>query len=170
MPIQECEWDTPGGFTNGGPGDSHLRVPRSLFLSMNYGHSPGSAVPIGEIGGGRERPPLFASRIGILAGAVFTRVTSPGGSLPSYSSLREGPFDDARKPIVALKGIHSPTGHNMVYVLLQAKSSLMVRSKNEDSPRLPERHRQAPRRSGKGFHRDQDAGGILIRTIVEVFE
>ena len=32
--------------------DSQILFPRSHFLSMNSGHIPGSAVPIGEIGGG----------------------------------------------------------------------------------------------------------------------
>ena len=82
MPIQECEWDTSGGFTNSGPGDSQIRFPRSLFLSMSYGHIPGSVVPIGEIGGGRERPPCFASRIGTATGAVFTCAASPGRVAP----------------------------------------------------------------------------------------
>ena len=41
VPIRECEWDTPGGFTNGGPGDSQIRFPRSLCLALSYGHIPG---------------------------------------------------------------------------------------------------------------------------------
>ena len=41
-PIRECEWDTPGGFTKSGPGDSQVRVPRSFFLSVSYGlRTPG---------------------------------------------------------------------------------------------------------------------------------
>ena len=31
-PIRESEWDTPGGFTNGGPGDSQMRFPRSFVF------------------------------------------------------------------------------------------------------------------------------------------
>ena len=31
-----CEWDTRGGFTKSGPGDSQMRVPRSFFLSVSY--------------------------------------------------------------------------------------------------------------------------------------
>ena len=58
---------------------------------MSYGHIPGSAVALGEIGGGRERPPCIPSRIG---SAVQADVHSPwprlGGSPPSPISLREG--------------------------------------------------------------------------------
>ena len=45
VPIRECEWDMRGGFTKSGPGDSQLRFPRSLFLSILYGHIPGFDVP-----------------------------------------------------------------------------------------------------------------------------
>ena len=58
---------------------------------MNYDHTPGFAVPLGEIGGGRERPPLFAARIGRGGVAQFTFAQHAlGGSLPSQLSLREG--------------------------------------------------------------------------------
>ena len=47
---------------------SPLNVHVHFFLSRcplyGYGSTPGLAVPIGDFGGGRERPPLFASRIG----------------------------------------------------------------------------------------------------------
>ena len=46
----------PGGFTKSGLDNSQRRFPGSLCLSIRYGHIPGFAVPIGEIGGGRERP------------------------------------------------------------------------------------------------------------------
>ena len=77
-PIQECEKDTTGGFTNGGPGDSQVRLTGSLCLSFCYGQIFGSAVPIGEIGSGRDRPPYFASRIGTAASVNFTRARTAG--------------------------------------------------------------------------------------------
>ena len=94
MPIRQCEWDTPGGFTNGGPGDSQIRFPRFLFLSMNYEHIPGSAVLLGEIGGGRERPPPFLlpgsgtaalrkSHLRNAAGGVAPVPLIPGGKAPA---------------------------------------------------------------------------------------
>ena len=56
----------------------------------------GPPRPNGEIGGGRERPPLFAARCGRGGAAQFTFAQHPlGGSLPSKISLREGPCEDS---------------------------------------------------------------------------
>ena len=49
---------------------------------MSYGHIPGSAVPIGEIGGGRERPPFLDLSIGTAGGAIFTRAVPLGRVAP----------------------------------------------------------------------------------------
>ena len=82
VPIQECERDIRGGITRIGPGDSQIRFPRSHFFSMNCGHIPGSAVPLGEIGGGRERPPFLPPGSAPVAGVVFTRAAPPGRVAP----------------------------------------------------------------------------------------
>ena len=86
LPIQECEKDKTGGFTKSGPVDSQRRFPRFFCLSCNYGHIPGSALPIGEIGSGRERPPCFASRIGTVVWRNFHLRDTPweGRSRPKY--------------------------------------------------------------------------------------
>ena len=78
-PIRECEWDTPGGFTKSGPGDSQNRVPRFFFLSVSYGPEPrvGGAAP----GDWRWTgvPPLFAARSGRGGIAQFTIAQHPLG-------------------------------------------------------------------------------------------
>ena len=58
-------------------------------LRSGYGSPRGSAVPLGESGDGRERPPFFASRIGnkgqadvhgrAIALGGRSRLTIPGG-------------------------------------------------------------------------------------------
>ena len=65
---------------------SLTRCPR-----CSYGSTRGLAMPIGEFGGGRERPPLFASRIGTAGQAdVHCRAIAwEGRSRPKYP-WREG--------------------------------------------------------------------------------
>ena len=46
------------------PFDVHGHFSLTCCPRFSYGSPSGLAVPIGEFGGGRERPPLFASRIG----------------------------------------------------------------------------------------------------------
>ena len=54
---------------------------------------PATGWPHGENGGGRERPPLFAARIGRGGVAQFTFAQHPlGGSLPSQLSLAGRPL------------------------------------------------------------------------------
>ena len=58
---------------------------------FSYGSTYGSAVPIGEIGGGRERPPLFASRIGNAGQAdVHCRAIAGEGRCRAIYPWREG--------------------------------------------------------------------------------
>ena len=53
---------------------------------------PATGWPLGEIGGGRERPPLFAARCGHGGVVQFTFAQHPlGGSLPSQISLAGRP-------------------------------------------------------------------------------
>ena len=69
---------------------SPLNVHVHFFLFRcplcGYGSTPGLAVPIGDFGGGRERPPFFASRIGTAGWAdVHWRATPwEGRSRPKY--------------------------------------------------------------------------------------
>ena len=87
MPIQECEKDKPVRFTKTDLGDSQTRFP---YLAVSYTVTVLSTSPpcrSGILRGGRERPPFFASRIGTVGSAIFTRAVppeSPGGSLPSH--------------------------------------------------------------------------------------
>ena len=46
------------------PFNVHGHFSLSLCPLYGYGSTPGLAVPIGDFGNGRERPPFFASRIG----------------------------------------------------------------------------------------------------------
>ena len=61
----------------------------SDFPELFFAHAvtatfPASPRPHGEIGGGRERPPLFPARCGRGGVAQFTFAPHPlGGSLPS---------------------------------------------------------------------------------------
>ena len=57
---------------------------------MSYGHIPGSAVPLGEIGGGRERPPLFlpGAGAGVLRNSHLRN--TPRGVAPVQNFWREG--------------------------------------------------------------------------------
>ena len=55
------------------------------------GSTRGSAVPIGEFGGGRERPPFFASRIGTAGQAdVHWRALAWEGRSRPINPWREG--------------------------------------------------------------------------------
>ena len=82
------------GSVNGTCGvDSQKAVPgihKSAFPDLFASQSvaavfPGPAVPHGEIGGGRERPPLFPTRCGRGGVAQFTFAQHLlGGSLPSH--------------------------------------------------------------------------------------
>ncbi len=88
------------GSVNGTRGvDSQIAVPvvhKSAFLDLLSFQSVasrnlGSALPIREIGGGRERPPLFPSRCGRGGVAPFTFAPHPlGGRSRRNYPLREG--------------------------------------------------------------------------------
>ena len=65
----------------------------SLFYCFrcSYASTRGSAVPIREFGGGRERPPLFASRIGNAGQAdVHGRAIAWEGRSRPINPWREG--------------------------------------------------------------------------------
>ena len=63
------------------PGDLHVRLLRSLCRSCSYGRIRGAAVPLGEIGGGREAPFLVPDRHGGVAQLTFAQ-RPLGGALP----------------------------------------------------------------------------------------
>ena len=68
------------------PFDVHGHFSLTCCARFGYASARGSAVPIGEFGGGRERPPLFASRIGTAGQAdVHLRaIASEGRSRLNY--------------------------------------------------------------------------------------
>ena len=68
----------------------HTRFPRSLCRSFSYGHIRGSAVPIGEFGGGRERPPYFGAQIGHGGVAQLTFARTPPGRVAPVPSIPGG--------------------------------------------------------------------------------
>ena len=60
--------------------DVHGHFSLTCSVRFGYGSPRGVAAPHGEIGGGRERPPLFASRIGKTVPAdVHWRAIALGG-------------------------------------------------------------------------------------------
>ena len=71
-----------GSLTSGELSTLHRCFPRSPFPACGYGQIPGRRRPHGEIGGGRERPPLFAARIGSGGVAQFTFAPHPLGGAP----------------------------------------------------------------------------------------
>ena len=62
---------------------------------MSYGHIPGFDVPLGEIEGGRERPPFLLPGSGTAALRKSHLPNTPWGgrSRPNYP-LQEGPEED----------------------------------------------------------------------------
>ncbi len=78
-----CEWDTRGGFTKTGPGDSQNRVPRSFFLSVSYGPEPrvGVAAP-GDRRWTGATPPFCCPQRARGCCAIHICATPPGGVAP----------------------------------------------------------------------------------------
>ncbi len=92
MSIRECKGDKGRDLHPGS-----LLTFTSAFPDLFVAHAvtatfPAPPCPHGEIGGGRERPPLFPARCGRGGVAQFTSAPHPlGGSLPSNISLAGRP-------------------------------------------------------------------------------
>ena len=63
--IRECKIDKGGDLHHGSLPTYTSDFPDPLFPSYSYIHVSGPRWLIGDCGGGRERPPFFASRIGL---------------------------------------------------------------------------------------------------------
>ena len=75
---------------------------------FSYGSPRGLHLPLGESGNGRERPPLFASRIGNAGQAdVHGRAIAWEGRSRPINPLREGPGEDSGRPVRALPSVRS---------------------------------------------------------------
>ena len=107
VPIRECEWDKPGGFTRSGLDDSRRRLPRSLCLSASCDHILGSAVPFEGKRNGRELPPFFLPGSGTVAwreshwrqrplGGVAPVPSIPGGK--ATNDTRDGQDGTHERP------------------------------------------------------------------------
>ena len=73
------------------PFDVHGHISLAYCTRRSCGSGRDSAVPIGEFGGGRERPPLFASRIGNAGQAdVHLRAIAWEGRSRPINPWREG--------------------------------------------------------------------------------
>ena len=71
--------------------DVHRYFSLTCCSHCSYDALRGSAVPIGEIGGGRERPPFLPPGSAQRGRLMCTAVPSPGGSLPSHNPLAGRP-------------------------------------------------------------------------------
>ena len=91
-PIRECEWDKGGGFTNSGPGDSQIRLPRSLFVSISYGNIVGHRVAARGNWRWTGATPPFCCPVRARGRCAIHIAQRPlGGSLPSKLSLAGRP-------------------------------------------------------------------------------
>ena len=90
-PIRECEWDKGGGFTKSRPGDSQIRFPDLVSFQSVTAPLPATGWPLGEIGGGRERPPFLlpGAGAGVLRNSHLRNTPGGGRSRRNYP-WREG--------------------------------------------------------------------------------
>ncbi len=91
-PIRECEWDTLGGFTKSGPGDSQRRFPDLPFLLVVTTRSSDASACTGKSEVDGSDPPFLppGAGAGALRNSHLRNTPWGGGSLPFHRSLREG--------------------------------------------------------------------------------
>ncbi len=78
------------------PFDVHGDFSLTCCPRFSYGSARDLAVPIGEIGGGRERPPCFDDRYGTAGQAdVHWRAIAWGGRSRLTDPWREGPCEES---------------------------------------------------------------------------